>query len=106
MEVTSIKSRVLASSYARYGVSAERQGLDVTWTSVCGGRLHSDRNVMFVGGFFLTLALLTAPPACHLLTLTLGSSESLKARWRTSDVTFDPQCLHLVHDVKLDIIAK
>lgn len=30
VEVTSIKMRLLASSYARYGVTAERQGLDVT----------------------------------------------------------------------------
>lgn len=29
VEVTSIKMRVLASSYARYEVSAERQGLDL-----------------------------------------------------------------------------
>ena len=30
VEVTSIKMRLLASRYARYGVSAERQDLDVT----------------------------------------------------------------------------
>lgn len=43
VEVTSIKMRLLASSYARYGVSAERQGLDVTEASLCGSRLSSNK---------------------------------------------------------------
>lgn len=47
MEVTSIKMRPLASSYARYGVSAEKHGFDVTENVLCGSRLHSNKQSLY-----------------------------------------------------------
>lgn len=42
VEVTSIRMRLLASSYNRYGLSVESGGLDVTQTYLCGRRLRSN----------------------------------------------------------------
>lgn len=99
VEVTSIRMRLLASSYNRYGLSVESGGLDVTQTYLCGRRLRSNnlslRNLLRnkaptrpsseegkkkpksnVAGGFLSFTLLTAPPACHLSTLTSFESQT------------------------------
>lgn len=72
--------RLLASRYARYGVTVERQGLghSLSWVAAgCRGTFSGIKHQHMSASLHKqSFTLLTAPPACHLLTLTAFESQT------------------------------